>query len=130
MTVKCAPLSATIFPIGDTAVNCSATDRAGNSDAGTFTVHVKGAAEQLNELWLGVINDSRLPAHVKTALVARIQEVLARFDPSNPRDRQLACASMSLFIALVRAHSGRTIPRTRADAFIADAVRIRAVLGC
>ena len=44
---------------------------------------------------------------MKTALVARIQEVLARFDPSNPRDRQLACASMSLFIALVRAHSGR-----------------------
>jgi hypothetical protein len=112
VAVDCAPLSGTVFPIGDTTVNCTATDRAGNGSSGTFTVHVKGAVEQLNDLWLAVI------------------ESLANFDPASPRQRKLACASMSLFISLVRVHSGRTIPQSRANELIADANRIRAVLGC
>jgi hypothetical protein len=127
---SCSVPSGSVFPIGNTTVNCLATDRAGNASSGSFSVYVKGSAEQLNDLWLAVINDSRLPPNVKTALAARIQESLANFDPSNPRERKLACASMSVFITVVRAHSGRTIPPARADQLIADAIRIRAVLGC
>jgi hypothetical protein len=126
----CAPASGTVFPIGDTAVNCRGEDRAGNLTSAVFSVHVNGAVEQLNALWVGIINDSRLPANVKSTLATRVQEALSRFDPSDPKDRKLACASMSLFVALVRAHSNRSIPKPRADAYIADAIRIRAVLGC
>ena len=125
----CAPASGAKLPIGHTTVTCTATDRAGNSTTASFPVHVKGAAEQLNDLWLGVINDSRLSASVKTGLAARIQVALAQFDPANPRERRLACASMSLFISLVQAQSWRNIPQVRANQLIADAKRIRDVLG-
>jgi hypothetical protein len=81
VAVNCAPPTASTFPIGDTAVNCTVTDRAGNSAGGSFNMHVKGATEQLNELWLGVINDSRLPANAKTALVARIHRGLGAVRP-------------------------------------------------
>ena len=35
------------FPIGDTAVDCTATADAGNSTKGSLPVHVQGASEQL-----------------------------------------------------------------------------------
>jgi hypothetical protein len=37
----CTPRSGSMFPIGDTAVNCTATDRAGNSSSGAFKVTVQ-----------------------------------------------------------------------------------------
>lgn len=126
----CGPASGAIVPIGDATVNCTATDRAGNATTASFPVHVKSASEQLNDLWAGVINDSRLPASVKSGLAAKIQAALVQFDPANPRERRLVCASMSLFISLVQAQSGRQIEQVRADQLIAAAKRIREVLGC
>jgi hypothetical protein len=41
MAVNCSPDSGTIFAIGETTVNCSATDKAGNTATGTFTVKVE-----------------------------------------------------------------------------------------
>jgi hypothetical protein len=38
--VTCAPASGSTFPLGTTTVNCSATDKAGNKVAGSFTVTV------------------------------------------------------------------------------------------
>lgn len=49
-TVTCSRPSGSVFPIGTTTVNCTATDRAGNTAGGTFSVTVKGAKEQLNDL--------------------------------------------------------------------------------
>ncbi len=39
--VTCVPASGSMFPIGVTTVNCSATDAAGNSATGSFTVTVQ-----------------------------------------------------------------------------------------
>jgi hypothetical protein len=36
----CTPASGSAFPVGDTTVNCTATDAAGNVATGTFVVHV------------------------------------------------------------------------------------------
>ena len=42
--VRCAPRSATVFPIGQTAVSCAASDSAGNTATATFTVSVVDTA--------------------------------------------------------------------------------------
>ena len=39
--VTCEPASGSTFPLGDTTVNCSATDAAGNEATGSFTVKVQ-----------------------------------------------------------------------------------------
>jgi len=49
-TVACAPVSGSFFPVGDTAVTCTATDASGNPATGGFTVHVNGPAEELANL--------------------------------------------------------------------------------
>ena len=38
--VACAPVSGSLFPLGDTTVNCSATDASGNRATGSFLVRV------------------------------------------------------------------------------------------
>jgi hypothetical protein len=43
-TVSCSPPSGATFPIGATAVGCSAIDGAGNSTTASFTVTVRGAS--------------------------------------------------------------------------------------
>jgi hypothetical protein len=53
-SVVCAPASGGIFPIGDTQVNCTATDGAGNTTASSFTIHVRSASEQLANLLAAV----------------------------------------------------------------------------
>jgi len=43
VAVTCAPVSGSLFPIGQTTVNCSATDSHGNNANGGFTVSVQYA---------------------------------------------------------------------------------------
>ena len=40
LVVNCIPPSGTVFPLGTTTVNCTATDDAGLTDSGSFTVNV------------------------------------------------------------------------------------------
>src|SRR5205814_7655636 len=53
-SVTCAPRSGSLFPINAvgtfTLVSCTATDASGNAATGSFTVHVNGAAAQLQDL--------------------------------------------------------------------------------
>jgi hypothetical protein len=44
VAVICSPVSGSQFPIGQTAVNCSAADSHGNTASGSFTVSVQYAA--------------------------------------------------------------------------------------
>jgi hypothetical protein len=46
VTPNCQPASGSTFTFGDTTVTCTATDVAGNSAEGSFTVTVRGAADQ------------------------------------------------------------------------------------
>jgi HYR domain len=53
------PPSGSTFPIGDTEVTCTASDASGNRAIVTFTIHVQGAAEQLDDLGSTVIGVGR-----------------------------------------------------------------------
>jgi dipeptidyl aminopeptidase/acylaminoacyl peptidase len=45
--VVCTPPTPSIFPIGTTQVQCTATDKAGNTTTGAFSVTVRGQYEEL-----------------------------------------------------------------------------------
>jgi hypothetical protein len=66
-TVKCTPPSGSIFPLGATTVNCTATDAAGNKSTGKFVVKVTVA-------WTGLLapvnqdGSSRFPLGLPIAL--------------------------------------------------------------
>jgi HYR domain len=70
-SITCGPAPPHQFGIGDTSVTCFATDQAGNAtSARSFTLRVKGAAEQLTDLAgavQGVGPGGSLSAKVRTA---------------------------------------------------------------
>jgi hypothetical protein len=102
-------------------VSCTATDASGNASNGSFTVTVLGAKDQLGSLLHELFGAGLPPA---------VSNLLANFDPNNPRQHQIACAGLRAFAVVVQAQSGRRIPAAQAAQWIADANRIRAVLGC
>jgi CSLREA domain-containing protein len=126
----CAPASGSTFRIGATTVACTAIDVSGNSASGSFTVTVKGAKEQLADLIRKVVDASQLSPAAKTLLIGKLSSLLAPFDPTNPTQREVACPALQVFKTTVQLHAGKTIPAAPAAEWIADANRIRAVLGC
>ena len=61
-TVSCSPQSGSFFSVGDTTVNCTATDSSGNQSSGAFTVHV------LALLHMGLTVDGSGKASAKTGV--------------------------------------------------------------
>ena len=129
-TLTCAPASGSLFAIGTTTVACTATDAAGNTATGSFTVAVRGAKEQLAHLVHEVLAAAAIPAPLKARLLARIQPLLATFDPGDRAQRRVVCAVLNAFVTSLRIFSGNGVPPALAAAWVADAVRIRAVLDC
>ena len=120
--VVCSPASGSIFPIGTTVVSCTATDDGGLTDSGSFSVTVVGAEGQLGDLLASV--DGVGPGKSLAAKVGNAQDALAR------GDTEAACNILGAFINEVEAQSGKSLTSGTAAQLIADATRIRAVLGC
>jgi hypothetical protein len=125
-TVTCMPPAGSVFPIGGSSVACTATDAGDNMASASFTVTVLGAKEQLVQLIREVIDSTRLPAAVKAQLIASLHSLVAGFDPNDPLQRKSACLKLKVFATVVRF----VAPPAVAAEWIADANRIRAVLGC
>ena len=121
-TVACTPPSGSTFPIGSTAVSCTATDASGNSATGSFMVRVKGAAEQLADLAAAVKGLG--PGRSLADTMAVAQWFVAHGQP------KLACLTLTAFQLEVRAQAGKKIPAAQASALITDATRIERLLGC
>jgi hypothetical protein len=120
--VRCDAPSGSVFPIGTTTVNCTATDSSGNSVVSTFHVNVRGAAEQLR----GLLTELQ-PVGPGTSLADKVAHAEAAYSAGNLAG---ACEILRSLVNQLRAQSGKQIPADRASSFIADATRIRAVLGC
>ena len=120
--VPCTPASGGTFAIGVTVVACFATDTAGNGTSTMLTVNVKGAAEQLADLATAVQGVG--PGKSLATTVAAAQWLLAR------GQIKATCLTLTAFKLEVKAQSGKKIPKAQATALIADANRIKAVLGC
>jgi predicted dienelactone hydrolase len=122
----CTPAAGSVFAIGDTQVDCVATDSGGNVANASFVVTVLGAKEQLARLIADVVDATGLPAGVKTQLVARLRSLSAGFDSNHPQQRRTECLALKAFTTVVRFVASPV----QAIEWTADANRIRAVLAC
>ena len=103
-----------------TTVNSTAQDPSGNQASCSFTVHVKGAVEQLADLIAAVTNLSAKEG-TSTSLLAKLQTALAKVQANDTA----ACGTLVAFINEVTSHSGKDISVVDADALIAKATQIR-----
>ena len=112
-----------MFPIGVATVVCTANDRAGNTASASFTVTAQGAAQQLSALRGDVQGDG--PG---TSLADKVMAAQAAYTAA---DTARTCEILNAFINQVRAQTEKkTIDSDTAAALIANATRIRTVLGC
>jgi hypothetical protein len=125
--VACQPASGSTFAIGDTTVTCTATDASGNQASGSFTVHVRGAGEQIDDLQQLLVDVTDIPPSMRQSLGAKLAVAEASLDNGRLDD---ACNALKAFIAEATAQSGRQLTADVAAVLVEDAVRIRAVLAC
>jgi hypothetical protein len=120
--VTCTPAPGSMIAIGDTTVTCTATDLYGNVATGSFTIHVKGAAEQLTDLVAA--SQGVGPGN---AVAAQVEKAPADLAAGNV---DKACKSLDKYIKQVNLHTPKKIDPSVADARIADATRIKNVMAC
>lgn len=120
----CSPSPGSVFAIGTTTVNCTASDPDDSAGPVTaaFTVTVKGAPAQIADLLQAVQGTG--PGTSLAHKIQQAQSSLAAGDTTG------ACATLTAFTHEVTAQSGKSIPAGQASQLIADAQRIQAVLAC
>jgi hypothetical protein len=123
-SVTCSAPSGSTFPIGTTAVTCTASDQDDSNSpvSASFTVTVQGAPQQVGELRAAVQGAG--PGASLEAKLALAQSYLAQ------GDIQLTCSTLASFVHEVDAQAGRSLPPGTAGALAAEAERIEAVLSC
>jgi hypothetical protein len=126
VSVSCLPASGSTFATGNTTVTCTAIDTDGDTNGPVqkmFTVHVKGASEQLSDLAgavKGVGSGSSLADKV-----AKIESYLASNDASG------ACSTLNAFVQEVNAQSGKkSISASTAATLTTSAQQVEAVIPC
>jgi len=133
-SVNCTPASGSTFPIGTTTVptttvTCTVTDSDdSNSPFGqSFTVTVKGAADQVNDL-ITLVNSFNLSLQgIQTSFDSQLQAVQADLAANNTAQ---ACSDLTSFINHVKAQSGQHLTADQANQMLTAATRIQAVLAC
>jgi hypothetical protein len=125
-SLVCTRGSGTVFAIGTTRVTCTATDASGNHAGASFNVHVRGASEQIVRLidkTLVFLDQPALKPMLKAALQSTLDSILAR----SPR---AACLALNVYIAAVKGAPPRAFTSAERSELVADAGRIKAVIGC
>jgi hypothetical protein len=117
-SVGCDPASGSTFPIGTTTVTCTAADASGNvSEPATFTVTVRGAADQVAaELGTGF-----------PGLEAKRRAILADVQAGRTN---AACGVLGAFGNQVEALAGARLDDADAAALLATVARVQTLLGC
>lgn len=118
--VSCMPASGSMFGIGTTTVNCSASDAHGNTASGSFNVTVRSASDIASAL----VSATEDPFQQGTHLLENAQRSI-----SAPH-AQAACGQLQAFINQVEAQAGKQLADDVAASWIASAQSARAALGC
>ena len=125
-TLVCTPASGSVFAIGNTTVSCLATDAAGNAATARFVVHVRGAGEQIAALISKTVAFLDLPS-LKPAVRAGLQSAADSLVARNPR---AACLGLNVYVAAVKLAPAKAFTAAERAELVADAIRIKAVIGC
>ncbi len=76
--VACVPAPGTLFPLGETTVECTATDESGNSSAGSFLVTVEVGPATFDG-FAALVEDLELPGGTGRSILAKIDAAQAFF---------------------------------------------------
>ena len=126
LTPTCSKASGTVFAIGTTTVTCTATDARGNSSAAqSFTVEVKGAVAQLNDV-LQVVRSWRIKGHMPEI---RVMGVIWSLTQPKPKVN-LACKLLGEFDQQLQGELGRKLTTAQRDWLRGELGRISTVIGC
>ncbi len=121
LPVTCAPPSGALFPVGVTAVGCTASDSSGNTSEGTFLVTVRSATEMSDTL-ITLTFEANLSQSVNL-----LESVRTRADAGN---LQAACNGLNAFNNQVQARAGKSLTEGEAATLIEHAEQVQAALGC
>ena len=127
--VTCEPASGSMFAIGSTSVSCAARDASGNQASATFTILVKGVSAQVTDL-VGLVKSFNLKQGIENSLDAKLANAQAALGAANAGDRPTACNQLGAFINETQAQSGKALTVDEANQLLAEASRVRHVLGC
>jgi hypothetical protein len=136
ITISCDPASGSVFPIGETTVECSATDAAGNEGTASFTVTVNPPSlstprEVIEKLISDIQNLEGLPEGAKTSIVTLLERALALLSDDNPRNDASSCNMLGAFMNQVNANERQdTLTEDQAANLRTQAQDIRDMVGC
>jgi len=137
INITCEPASGTTFPIGETTVECSATDEAGNTGTASFTATVNPPPapptpkQIIDKLISTIQNQDNVPQGAKTSLTAVLNEVLNILNDNNPDNDESACGTLDGFINQVNANErSDTLTADEADELITQSEEISNALDC
>jgi hypothetical protein len=126
LSAACSKASRSVFPIGNTAVSCTATDARGNTSAvQAFAVHVKGAREQLADV-LRQTAQWKLRSHAVQDRVRQVSRALAKSAPPTGR----ACRLLGDLRQKLRGQLGNGLTTTQRRTLSAELARVANVVGC
>jgi len=136
--ISCDPPSGSVFPVGDTEVQCSATDEAGNTGDASFTVTVNpppSPPQQAIDEAISIIqnlDDDNVPQSVKTSLIALLEEVSNILSDDNPNNDESACGGiLDALVNQVNANeTSDTLTSDEADELRTQAEDIGTALEC
>jgi len=122
----CAPASGSLFAIGTTTVTCTATDVRGNTSAPqSFTVTVKGAVAQLEDL-IATVTEWNVKGHMVEIRAKGPHWSLTRTPPKV----NLACQQIRDFERDLGDSLASTISAEQNAWLMGELARIYDVIGC
>ncbi len=143
IAISCDPPSGTEFPVGETVVECTATDAAGNSDTESFIVTVNPPTqppppppttprEAIERLISYIENLEDVPENAKTRLTSVLERALALLTDNNARNDASACNMLgSAFINQVNANERRgSVTEDQAADVRTQVEDVRDIMGC
>jgi hypothetical protein len=124
VAVVCSKAPSTVFPIGRTAVNCTATDVRGNTaPVKEFAVLVKGARQQLVDVLQQTAEWKR-----SQTLRARLTQIVRALGTASRSAR--ACSLLGDLRQDMRGALGKGLTTAQRNTVRAELGRIANVLGC
>jgi hypothetical protein len=122
-SLSCQPASGSVFPVGNTPVECTAADAAGNSAVKSFSVNVISAHEQIGFL-IEQIDDLGLPNGSSQPVINQLRTA---YDQT--ADGSAACKKVSDFLSMVQKKSSN-LSADEVAYLTAEGSRILDVMGC
>jgi len=124
VSVICIPPSGITFPIGTNTVLCTTSDASVNLAACSFTIRVKGAAEQIRDLTV-LMSSFHMAYGMEISMTSKLRSALEALSAG---DKPTACDSLQSFINHVNAQSGKKLTQSLARSLIAAARQIKTVI--